>query len=162
MSEHLWHCNSVIQSSSKFWYERRQLYENFGHFFLSMLQNFLGQVISLSNIYLSIEENVNNNNTYGIHYDVARITRLLTIFDPVELVEDQLVYNPSQEDIDSIPDPDVNQQIFFASQMYDQDGHPIYADNGPLYRAVESTFSEDRRGGSGNKAKGIFDGGRVK
>ena len=39
---------------------------------------------------------------------MARITRLLTIFEPVELVENELVYNPTQEDIDSIPDPDVN------------------------------------------------------
>ena len=82
-----------------------------------MLQNFLGNVISLSNIYLSIEENLILNNTYAMHYDIARVVRLLTIFPPVEL-KDPESFNytgnlptndkPNGAGGGNIPDPDVN------------------------------------------------------
>lgn len=107
-SESMWFCNSVIQTSSRFWNEKYKEFDSFGHFFLSMLQNFLGNVISLNNIYNSLEENMANNRTYEIHYDIARMTRIFTIFDPVELKDDDLVYNPVADDADTIPDPDIN------------------------------------------------------
>lgn len=50
-SSHMWICNSVVKTSSYYWNERLKEFNSFGHFFLSMLQNFLGSVISLSNIY---------------------------------------------------------------------------------------------------------------
>ena len=84
-SSHMWYCNSVMKTASFYWNERLKEFNSFGHFFLSMLQNFLGNVISLSNIYQSIEENLANDALYAMHYDIARIVRLLTIFDPVEL-----------------------------------------------------------------------------
>jgi len=121
-SEHMWYCNSVIQTSSVYWNERLKEFDSFGHFLLSMLQNFLGNVISLSNIYLSIEENLVLNNTYAMHYDIARIVRILTIFEPVELKDpDDFEYGGNSPpgnsgtgsgsgsgNNDAIPDPDVN------------------------------------------------------
>ena len=110
LTEGLWFCNSAWNSSNYFFWERRQAYNNFGHLLLSILQNFLGEVISLSNIYLSIEENMALNNTYGVHYDSARIVRILTIFEPVELIEQDFDFDfPDTDDADTIPDPDANQ-----------------------------------------------------
>ena len=118
-SAHMWHCNSVIQTFSFYWNERLKEFNSFGHFLLSMLQNFLGNVISLSNIYLSIEENLILNNTYAMHYDIARVVRILTIFEPVELKDpEDFNYtgyeptnpNPGGQNGGVIPDPDVNQQ----------------------------------------------------
>ena len=116
-SSHMWYCNSVVQTASFYWNERLKEFTSFGHFLLSMLQNFLGNVISLSNIYLSIEENLVLNNTYAMHYDIARVVRILTIFPPVELKDpEDFNYpgnnpnpqNPGDVDDPNIPDPDVN------------------------------------------------------
>ena len=80
----MWYCNSVIKTSSIFWNEKLKEFDSFGHFFLSMLQNFLGNVINLTNVYRSIEESVVLEEKYKMHYDIARVIRMLTIFDPVE------------------------------------------------------------------------------
>lgn len=80
-----------------------------------MLQNFLGSVISLTNIYFSMEENVKTNNEFGVWYDTARIVRILIFFEPVELTSDDFTtYDPNRngdDDLDDIPDPDVNQDL---------------------------------------------------
>ena len=106
----MWFCNSAWNGSNYFFYERGQAYESFGHLLLSILQNFLGEVISLSNIYLSIEENMALGNIYGVHYDSARILRSLTIFEPVELSQQEFDFNfpDTGDDADVIPDPDAN------------------------------------------------------
>ena len=105
-STHLWFCNNAWNSSSYYWAERIKAYEGVGHFFLSMLQNFLGEVISLTNIYISIESNMAENNPYGVHYDSARLMRAMIVFDPVELVDRDINFNPNSGDADSLPDPD--------------------------------------------------------
>ena len=75
-----------------------------------MLQNFLGQVVSLTNLYLSLEQNVAANNTYAVHYEAARIARIMTIFEPVELIDNDLIYDGGNTgDADQLPDPDANQ-----------------------------------------------------
>lgn len=91
LTVHTWYCSDMFQSLSYYWYLRSQEFTSFGHFFLSMLQNFLGQVISLTNLYLSIEENLAQNNTYAVHYDSARVVRVLLIFEPVELINEDLI-----------------------------------------------------------------------
>ena len=50
------------------------------------------------------------NNTYAVHYEAARITRIMCIFEPVELVNNDLIYEAetTNGDDDSIPDPDAN------------------------------------------------------
>ena len=111
LSEHLWECNAAWNSSSHYWKDQSESFNGFGHFFLSALQNFLGEVISLTNVYISIEDNYARNNTYGVHYDTARLFRILAIFEPIELIERDLEYNPNDSDADSIPDPDVSTEI---------------------------------------------------
>lgn len=70
---------------------------------LSALQNILANIISITNIYQSIDINVANANDTGVHYDMARLTRIMTIFDPIEPVEDEYQYNAP------VVDPDFNQ-----------------------------------------------------
>ena len=114
-SSSLWFCTSAVQTSSIYWNEHFKNFKSGGHFFLSMLQNFLGSVISLTNIYFSMEENVKVNNNFGVWYDTARIVRILIFFEPVELTDDDFVtYDPNRngdDDLDNIPDPDVNQDL---------------------------------------------------
>lgn len=96
-------------------YEHSLRFNSFGHFLLSMLQNFLGQVVSLTNLYLSLETNVQQNNTYAVHYEAARIARIMTIFEPIELIDDDLIYNGGDTggtgDADELPDPDANSEV---------------------------------------------------
>lgn len=82
---HVWQCTSAWQSFNWFWYLKWQTFENLGHFFLSALQNLLGEIISLTNLYRALEVNIEENNIYMVHYDTARLVRILTIFDPIEL-----------------------------------------------------------------------------
>lgn len=111
-----------------------------------MLQNFLGNVISLSNIYNSIEDNMKNNRTIDIHYDVARIVRLLTIFEPVELKDDEIIIDgngnkPKPYDGDSIPDPDINKFFAQASSARKRDPNlPSF-----LEKILSHTFSTSKR-----------------
>jgi len=117
----MWICNSVVKTYSYYWNERFKEFKSFGHFFLSMLQNFLGSVIDISNVYRSIEENLVLERKYQMHYDIARIVRILTIFEPVELKDpNEFDYDDGSgsngsggsggSDADSIPDPDVNKE----------------------------------------------------
>ena len=136
VSSHLWYCNSAYTGMNRYFYNRYFEFTGFGHVFLSMLQNFLGNVISLSNLYLSIEENMALNNTYGVHYDSARLIRILVIFDPIELVNDDLTYNPAYNDPDLIPDPDVNKEVVPAA-LRRTGGHRADTDWGPLVRILD-------------------------
>lgn len=142
MSTHLWHCNSALTGASRYFYNRTLEYTGFGHVFLSLLQNFLGNVISLSNLYISIEENLANNDTYAMHYDYARLTRILLVFDPVELVNEDLTYNPAYNDPDLIPDPDNNMEV--PNALYSIGGLKDGRDWGPLARIVDS-FDPSKR-----------------
>ena len=83
------------------------------------------------------------NNTYGVHYDSARIVRILTIFEPVELIEQEFDFDfPDTDDADTIPDPDANQQVvdddpdaipeLYRTPTY----HQVNPDYGPLVRAT--------------------------
>ena len=88
-TEHVWFCNSAWQQMNKYWYGVIEEYDgNVGNFFLSMLQNILAKVISLTNLYFSIEDNLTSGNVTGLHYDIARIIRVVLIFDPIEPIDD--------------------------------------------------------------------------
>ena len=62
-------------------------YGSIENFLLSFVQNLVGQFPSMSNIYLSLQQNFLNNDLYRIHYNFARLTKVLIIFDPV-VIED--------------------------------------------------------------------------
>mgnify|MGYP001044618451 CR=1 FL=1 len=87
----MWHCTNMFVSASRYWQGRLKEYNgNTSIFFLSMLQNLLGRVISMTNLYYSFEQNVLTNNITGINYDAARLTRVLLIFDPLEPIDEEL------------------------------------------------------------------------
>ena len=88
MSNHLWFCNSAWNASSYYFIEKSKDFSSFGHFFLSFLQNMLGRIIDITNISQSIEDAVLADNLFGIHYNAARLTRILVFFDPIELIDD--------------------------------------------------------------------------
>lgn len=48
----------------------------------------LGRIIDITNISQSIEDAVIADNLFGIHYNAARMTRILVFFDPIELIDD--------------------------------------------------------------------------
>jgi len=100
MSVHLWYCNSALTSSSRYWENRIGEYNgDVGLFFLSMLQNLLARVISMTNLYKSIDANKAVGNSTGVHYDTARLIRILLIFEPVEPIDEDLdrVLIPTEE-----------------------------------------------------------------
>ena len=69
---------------------------------------------------LSLSENLKLNDTYAVHYDAARILRIMTIFDPIELVNGEVIGDfdgtnngsggGGSSDADDIPDPDANKE----------------------------------------------------
>ncbi len=124
-SDHMWICNDALQTMSFYWAEHFKAFDSGGHFFLSMLQNFLGSVISLTNIYFSMEENVKTGNNIGVQYDTARIFRILIFFEPVELKDDDFSFDdgsaPDVADIDNIPDPDVNEEQEAIDQLLEEE-----------------------------------------
>ena len=56
-------------------------------FTTSFLQNILAKSLSIGNIYLSIYDAKDAGNTTAVHYNWARMTRVLTIFEAIELRE---------------------------------------------------------------------------
>jgi hypothetical protein len=91
ISVHGWYCNSMVTSLSWYWRDRLDEYNgDYANFGYSALQNLLGNVVSLTNTYLSLKSNSENWNVTGIHYDAARIVRMLTIFAPIEPIEEDL------------------------------------------------------------------------
>ena len=97
---------------NRFWYNKVAEYTDVGTFFLSMLQNFLAKVISLTNMYFSIEENVEIGNITGLHYDIARTVRIVLIFDPIEPINDEELVREEIPSDDQLEDPDLNPTDF--------------------------------------------------
>jgi hypothetical protein len=142
LSEHMWFCNDAWQSANYFWYFREREFDSFSHFLLSALQNVFGSVFSVNNVYNSMVENIEANDTIGVQYDTARLVRLLTIFEPIELYNDDLIYSPSDNDDDS-NDPDVNggREVLtpgFRRLERTKTGHLAHPDLGPFMRMLES------------------------
>lgn len=53
----------------------------------------------MTNLYKSIDANKAVGNATGLHYDSARLVRILTIFEPVEPIDEDLdrVLVPTEE-----------------------------------------------------------------
>lgn len=85
LTVHLWYCNSAFTTASRYWDARIAEYNGgVGLFFLSMLQNLLARIISMTNLYKSITANIAVQNSTGVNYDTARLVRILTMFEPIE------------------------------------------------------------------------------
>ena len=91
-------------------------YTDVGTFFLSMLQNLLAKVISLTNMYFSIEANVRNGNVTGLHYDIARTVRIVIIFDPIEPINDEDLVREEIPTDEQLEDPDLNPSDFILNE----------------------------------------------
>ena len=97
-SKYYWTCSSAFWTFSEYWNERFQPYREtpefspVGVFFLSLANNLPGQLFSITNIYNSIVNNLNASpvNTLGIQYDIARLVKILTIFEMVDFEEGSL------------------------------------------------------------------------
>ena len=50
----------------------------------AFFQNLLSKVISINNIYNSIMSKQQNGDSAGIYFDLARLTRILIDFNPIE------------------------------------------------------------------------------
>ena len=91
VTTHLWYCNSAFTTASRYWEARVGEFNNdVAQFFLSMLQSVLAQVISVFNLYKSLEDNTAKGNTTGVHYDAARLVRMAVIFEPIEPIDSDL------------------------------------------------------------------------
>jgi hypothetical protein len=44
----------------------------------------LSKIVSINNIYNSIQTNENNGNIGAVYYDFGRLTRIMIDFDPIE------------------------------------------------------------------------------
>ena len=100
---------------NKFWYNKVAEYNGVGLFFLSMLQNFLAKVITLTNLYFSIEEKITaegERNITGIHYDVARIVRAVMIFDPIETQDESDLDRYIIPTDEQLNDPDITPEDY--------------------------------------------------
>jgi len=94
------------------------------------------------------------NDIIGAQYDYARLTRLLTIFEPIELVNDDLIYNPGGSD-DDTSDPDVNggkETLIPDARRLErtETGHLAHPDLGPLMRMLD-TWTEPNGASIGSK-----------
>ena len=86
----MWYCTSAFTTASRYWEARVAEYNYVAiDFFLSMLQNVLAQVVSIYNLYNSLEADVAAEFTAGVHYDCARLCRMALIFEPIEPVNDE-------------------------------------------------------------------------
>ena len=54
------------------------------NFMTAFFSNLLSKVISINNIYTSIQNNQKNNNNTGLYYDMGRMIRILIDFEPIE------------------------------------------------------------------------------
>lgn len=141
LTEHIWFCNSAWQQAQRYWYNVVDEYDgNVGRFFLSMLQNLLAKVISLTNLYFSIEDNVTSGNITGIHYDIARIVRVALIFDPIEPIDDGELDRINIETDEMLNDPDINPGSFMQDTAADREEFEENLDD----IAVENFFLQKR------------------
>ena len=99
---------------NKYWYNTVDEYNSAGLFFLSMLQNFLAKVISLTNLYFSIEEKITSEprNVTGLHYDIARIMRMTLIFPPIEPRQDDQLNRYLIPTDEQLNDPDISPEDY--------------------------------------------------
>ena len=79
------------------------------------------------------------NNIYEVHYQAARIARIMMIFDPVELIDDDLIYNGGggSGDADNLPDPDVNSN----QELIPPPPSGLNKDDEPLYGGSDAASS---------------------
>ena len=78
----------MTNSSSRYWNDNYLQYKNEdnpgGVFLLSFVQNMLSSIVSITNIYISMTNNIELGDMYAVQYDIARLLRVLTVFPKIE------------------------------------------------------------------------------
>jgi hypothetical protein len=105
-TNHLWVCNNMAKNVYTWGAKKASLFSSFTTMATSFFQNLLSKVISINNIYNSIQSKQQSGDTTGVYYDLARLVRILMDFYPVE---DSALITPS-------PSPAIN----FVSQSLAQ------------------------------------------
>lgn len=83
-TNHLWVCNSMVKNMYKWGTKKASLFTDFTSMATAFFQNLLSKVISINNIYNSIQAKQQSGDTAGIYFDLARLVRILIDFYPVE------------------------------------------------------------------------------
>ena len=83
-SNHLWVCNDMAKNFIVYANKKATAFGGFTPFMTGFFQNLLAKVISINNIYTSLNNNNNNGNVTGVYYDLGRMTRILIDFEPIE------------------------------------------------------------------------------
>lgn len=86
------YCNSMVNSSSSYWNATWQQYRKQsnpgGVLLLSFVQNLLSSIVSITNIYISLTNNLNTNNDYQVQYDIGRLLHVFMFFPMYEQKDD--------------------------------------------------------------------------
>ena len=80
----LWVCNSLAMNVYLWMNFKYYLFGSFTELSGAFFQNLLSRVISLNNIYNSMQAKQLAGDQEGIYYDLARLCRILIDFSPVE------------------------------------------------------------------------------
>lgn len=83
-TNHLWVCNSMASNVYTWGYKKASLFSDFTTMATAFFQNLLSKVISINNIYNSIQSKQQSGDTIGVYFDLARLVRILMDFYPVE------------------------------------------------------------------------------
>ncbi len=51
----------------------------------SWIQNLLANILNLNNSYQAIERLMNENNSTGVAYEIAKIIEIVFVFEPVDI-----------------------------------------------------------------------------
>lgn len=79
-TNHLWVCNSLGSNVYKFGAGKAALFSDFTTMATAFFQNLLSKIISINNIYNSIQSKQQSGDTSGIYFDLARLVRILMDF----------------------------------------------------------------------------------
>lgn len=94
-------CNSMVNATCHFWANNYGQYKSepdpTGVFLSSFIQNLLGKIISITNIYISLNKHMIDGEIYYVHYDTARIIRTMIFFDKVETAKSEVAYQVDAE-----------------------------------------------------------------
>ena len=81
----LWICNSMNKNIYMYVDHRIDVFGSFLNYSYSFLQNILGKILSINNIYFSLIRANNRGDEIYMWFDFGRLIRVLMIFDAIEL-----------------------------------------------------------------------------
>lgn len=83
-------CNSMLNSSASYWNKTYASYREEKNpittLFMSFTQNLLSGIYSISNIVISMSDNIQAGSMIDVQYDIARLLRVVLIFPKIESI----------------------------------------------------------------------------